>query len=100
MLHPSLNLLLSTVLLLLSLCSATPIVSSSIETRAGIATLEGNPVVFGAGTYPRANRLSDGSIIGAYTAFNGGYNIIEVVRSTDGGQTQVSQPYINHEKFN
>ena len=87
MLYPSLNLLVSTVFLLVSLCSVSPIHSSNSEKRAGIATLVGTPVVFGAGTYPRANRLSDGSIIGTYTAFNGGYNIIEVVRSTDGGQT-------------
>lgn len=50
-------------------------------------TLMGGPVNFGAGTYPRTNQLSDGSIIGVYTAFSGGYSTIEVVRSTDGGQS-------------
>ena len=39
------------------------------------------------GTYPRANTLSDGSIIGTYTGFGSGNNIIEVVHSTDGGSS-------------
>ena len=49
--------------------------------------MAGAPVIFGSGTYPRANKLSDGSIIGTYTAFNGGDNIIEIVLSTDDGQS-------------
>jgi hypothetical protein len=39
------------------------------------------------GTYPRATRLQDGSILGVHTAFQGGTNIIAVVRSTDNGLT-------------
>ena len=39
----------------------------------------------GAGTYPRANLLHDGSLIGTYTAFSNGNNIITSARSTDGG---------------
>ena len=39
----------------------------------------------GTGTYPRANFLKDGSILGAYTAFENGNNVIRTVRSTNGG---------------
>ncbi|TKA68013.1 hypothetical protein B0A49_04484 [Cryomyces minteri] len=37
------------------------------------------------GTYPRANFLRDGSIIGACTAFSNGNNVLTLVRSTDKG---------------
>lgn len=52
----------------------------------------GSPVIFGAGTYPRANSLTDpslpkGSIIGAYTGFSGGDNVLKTVLSTDGGKS-------------
>lgn len=50
-----------------------------------VPRLSGAPTFLGAGTYPRANKLRDGSIIGAYTAFSGGQNIITIVRSTNGG---------------
>ena len=43
--------------------------------------------MMGSGTYPRANPLRDGSIIGAYTAFDGGDNIITLARSTNAGAT-------------
>ena len=56
-------------------------------TRRGAPILSGSPVVFGAGTYPRANRLSDGSLLGVYTAFSGGNNIITTTKSTDNGAT-------------
>lgn len=85
--HEIPKIIFGLVLLLLSACSAVPVQSAPFEKRATVPTLVGNAVVFGAGTYPRANQLSDGSIIGAYTAFSGGYNIIEIVRSTDGGNT-------------
>lgn len=35
--------------------------------------------------YPRANKLSDGSILGVYTAFLGGNNVITTVKSSDNG---------------
>ena len=72
---------------LLSICAAAPLQPHAVEKRSGVPTLVGNAVVFGAGTYPRANMLADGSLIGAYTAFSGGYNILTTVKSTDGGQT-------------
>lgn len=87
MLLQSQSLILGVLLLLLSICSSTPIQHGVIEKRAGVPTMVGSPVVIGPGTYPRANQLSDGSIVGAYTTFNGGYNIIQSVRSTDGGKT-------------
>ncbi|KAK0773651.1 hypothetical protein LTR91_025469 [Friedmanniomyces endolithicus] len=37
------------------------------------------------GTYPRANFLHDGSILGAYTGFSNGNNVLTLVRSTDKG---------------
>jgi hypothetical protein len=44
--------------------------------------------VMAEGTYPRATRLHDGSILGVYTAFqDDGVNIIAVVRSRDNGVT-------------
>ncbi|KAK3076057.1 hypothetical protein LTR53_000102 [Teratosphaeriaceae sp. CCFEE 6253] len=37
------------------------------------------------GTYPRANFLHDGSILGAYTGFSNGNNVLTLVGSTDKG---------------
>ncbi|KAL8791469.1 MAG: hypothetical protein Q9213_000086 [Squamulea squamosa] len=48
-------------------------------------TITGSPVPIGAGTYPRATRLRDGSILGVYTAFQSGSNVLLTVRSTNGG---------------
>ncbi|KAL8661902.1 MAG: hypothetical protein Q9202_005184 [Teloschistes flavicans] len=48
-------------------------------------TMTGAPVSVGAGTYPRATRLRDGSMLGVYTAFESGYNIIRTVKSTNNG---------------
>lgn len=39
----------------------------------------------GAGTYPRATRLSDGSVLGVYTAFDNGYTTLKTIKSIDGG---------------
>ncbi|EED14645.1 conserved hypothetical protein [Talaromyces stipitatus ATCC 10500] len=59
-----------------------------IEKRTGVVpTLSGGENAMGGGTYPRANYLSDGSIIGAYTAFSNGDSILTVVHSTDNGVT-------------
>lgn len=44
-----------------------------------------------AGTYPRANKCSDGSLVGAYTAFSDGNNVITIVKSTDSGNTWTFQ---------
>ena len=78
---------LGLIMLLGSVCLAFP-VDSSLSTRsATIPNLSGSAVVFGAGTYPRANKLSDGSILGVYTAFSGGNNIITTVRSLNGGRS-------------
>ncbi len=82
-------LIVALVLLLISVCSAAPIESTVVEKRGVVPKLVGSPVVFGDGTYPRANHLSDGSLIGAYTAFSRGNNIIKTVRSTDGGKSYV-----------
>ena len=78
---------LGLIVLLCSVCLAVPVETSLSKRGATIPKLSGSAVVFGAGTYPRANKLSDGSIIGVYTAFSGGNNIITTVRSLDGGQS-------------
>lgn len=73
-------------------CWSAPFSTAAIKRSAVVPLLAGSPVIFGQGTYPRANSLSDpslpaGSIIGAYTAFNNGNNILEVVMSNDNGKS-------------
>ena len=67
--------------------SAAPTGVALSQQYPAVPKLLGAPVFIGAGTYPRANKLSDGSILAAYTAFEGGNNIIRIVLSTDNGQT-------------
>lgn len=62
-------------------CAAAPLG----ESLAKRSTLSGAAAVIGPGTYPRANKLSDGSILGVYTAFSGGDNVISAVKSVDNG---------------
>lgn len=73
------------VLLLLSNFAAPTRAAPTPLSTTKRNTLSGSPVVFGAGTYPRATRLSDGSLLGVYTAFSGGNNVITTTRSTDNG---------------
>ncbi|KAI9870334.1 MAG: hypothetical protein M1830_004365 [Pleopsidium flavum] len=72
---------------LISMSLALPTYNcSSAGASAGEAPiLSGSAISMGAGTYPRANLLNDGSIIGAYTAFQGNENIITLVSSKDSG---------------
>ncbi|KAL8941403.1 MAG: hypothetical protein Q9211_001844 [Gyalolechia sp. 1 TL-2023] len=59
-----------------------------LHSRAVIKpTLAGSPVVFGAGTYPRATRLRDGTILGVYTGFQSGNTVLQTVISTNNGAT-------------
>lgn len=67
--------------------SAAPVEGGLLKRYAVVPNLIGAPVVIAAGTYPRANKLSDGSILGTFTAFEGGDNIIRAVLSTDNGQS-------------
>lgn len=53
----------------------------------GNADLESQLNTIGPGTYPRATRLQDGSILGVNTAFQNGANIIVATRSLDQGVT-------------
>ena len=81
----SLVIVLSLVLFSWS-CWSAPISTATTKRGAVLPNLAGSPVIFGQGTYPRANSLSDpslpaGSIIGAYTAFNDGDNVLEIVMS-------------------
>ena len=68
-------------------CSAAPVEAALAKRSPAVPRLSGAAVSVGPGTYPRANKLSDGSILAAYTAFEGGYNIIRVVISTNNGQS-------------
>ncbi|MCJ1443640.1 MAG: hypothetical protein MMC23_004139 [Stictis urceolatum] len=57
------------------------------DAAARVPSLSGAQTIMGSGTYPRANFLQDGSIIGTYTAFEDGDSIITLTHSTDGGST-------------
>lgn len=71
-------------------CWSAPFSAATVKRSAVVPKLAGSPVIFGGGTYPRANSLSGssvpaGSIIGAYTAFQNGNNVLKTVLSTDSG---------------
>lgn len=87
MYQPLITLLSLISALFVAVSSAAPTSVALSKQYPAVPKLLGAPVVIGAGTYPRANKLSDGSILGAYTAFEGGNNIIRIVLSTDNGQT-------------
>ncbi|KAH6621979.1 Sialidase [Boeremia exigua] len=65
------------------------IAAFAIFTRSAIAASPskiGDAVVFGeGGTYPRATKLADGSLVGAYTNTQGDNTTIRTVRSEDNG---------------
>ncbi|KAI9707319.1 MAG: hypothetical protein M1836_000279 [Candelina mexicana] len=68
-------------------CISAP-ASSGLTTRGGISpSLAGPERVIAPGTYPRANKLLDSSIILAYAALVDGNNVITTTHSTDGGAT-------------
>ena len=75
----------------ISICHTAPIDFTPVKRDGPVASMAGQPVVFGPGTYPRANKLSSGGIIGVYTNFNGGNTIIQTVLSTDNGQSWAYQ---------
>jgi len=55
-------------------------------TTAQSPVKDGAPVVFGtSGTYPRATRLADNSLLGVYTNNAGGNHTITTVKSTNNG---------------
>lgn len=59
-----------------------------VEKRTGTQpSLSGGAAVFGDGTYPRATVLANGQLLGVYTAFSNGNNVITTTLSTDGGNT-------------
>ena len=87
------NLVIALSLVLFSWsCWSAPFSLTNVKRSAVVPNLAGSPVFFGQGTYPRANSLSDsslpaGSIIGVYTAFDDGDNILRAVMSTDNGSS-------------
>ena len=87
MYQPIIPLLSLVYALFFAISSAAPTSVALSKRYPAVPKLVGAPVVIGAGTYPRANKLSDGSILGAYTAFEGGNNVIRIVLSTDNAQT-------------
>jgi hypothetical protein len=60
---------------------------SSPTAGANNTNLEAQLNTIGEGTYPRATRLQDGSILGVHTTFQGGANAIIATRSLDQGVT-------------
>lgn len=63
-------------------------VPSPLQPRAGVVPSVTGPLYeIGTGTYPRANFLADGSLIGAYTAFTDSNSVITIARSPDNGAT-------------
>lgn len=77
--------------LLCKTSAAAPIEAAVGKRSAGVPNMAGAPVVFGAGTYPRANKLSDGTIIGVYTAFEGGNTVVRTVLSGPDGESWAAQ---------
>ncbi|KAL9621143.1 MAG: hypothetical protein Q9160_004394 [Pyrenula sp. 1 TL-2023] len=81
-----------TLILTAHLSSPTPLHSPNNDKRAPpspaagiIPSLSGPPSFVGSGTYPRANRLRDGSLIATYTSFSSGQSTITIARSTNNG---------------
>jgi hypothetical protein len=50
-------------------------------------SLDGAASSMAAGTYPRTTKLSSGSILACYTAFDGDENVLKTLLSTDSGVT-------------
>ena len=71
--------------LLIALFALRCVTAPTLQSVTKRSTLSGAPAVIGSGTYPRANKLNDGSVLGVYTAFSGGNNVIMTVKSTDNG---------------
>lgn len=71
--------------LLLSLTPLFTILTVLIDAQA--PSPSGAVADMGVGTYPRATVLSDGSLLGVYTAFSGGNSVLTTVKSTDSGAT-------------
>ncbi|KAF9631966.1 Neuraminidase [Lasiodiplodia theobromae] len=64
--------------------------SPTLHRRAGLTpSLTGalNAMSTGSSTYPRANTLSNGNILGTYTAFADGDSIITLAESSNSGET-------------
>ncbi|KND88089.1 hypothetical protein TOPH_07320 [Tolypocladium ophioglossoides CBS 100239] len=95
--------LLIGVVALTGLCHAAP--PADIHARA-VSSAGGQIVVDVGGVYMRATRLSDGSILGGYSAQDGQNRVLRVVKSTDGGAswtrigTAASTPAAMHDMDN
>ncbi|KAL6719613.1 hypothetical protein ACLMJK_001534 [Lecanora helva] len=79
------------IALILNASIAVPVEPGLLRRSAVVPVTSGSSVVFGSGTYPRANKLSDGTILGVNTVFHGGDNIIQTVLSNDSGQSWAYQ---------
>ncbi|RDW87965.1 hypothetical protein BP5796_03659 [Coleophoma crateriformis] len=80
------------VLLLLfcaRLAFASPLLAShrNLRRAGNDPTVSGAAVSMNGGTYPRATRLADGSILAAHTVISGDENIISILRSTNNGDS-------------
>lgn len=70
----------------------TPVVNENAGTSEvaggpGAPKMAGGRVDFGPGGYPRANKLSDGNILGVYTALDAGNRVIRTVLSGPDGES-------------
>lgn len=87
MFFPAIALISLINAILFTIASAAPIEGTLSKRSPAVPRLVGAPVLISPGTYPRINKLSDGTILAAYTAFEGGDNIIRIAISTNNGQS-------------
>ena len=76
-------------LLLTLLFQNFPRYPTRTQTNTMEFTCSSEPSHMGRGTYPRATRLQDGSILGTHTEFQDWENVIVTTRSIDDGMTWV-----------
>lgn len=67
--------------------SSAPSQPSGSGSGSAVPTLVGNENFMADGTYLRATRLGDGSILSVHTSFSNGVNIIATQSSHDDGVT-------------
>jgi hypothetical protein len=81
--------MLSFLVLFFCALNASFLVEAAVTRRGLVPRLDGGVISPSpnGGTYPRIARLSDGSLLAGYTAFNGANHILTVARSTDGGKS-------------
>lgn len=59
--------------------------SSALSTQQVVASLSDPEIKIGAGYFPRATRLLDGSLLGVYSSFSSGSTTLKTIISKDAG---------------